>query len=125
MRVPELARLPETVEPSAALAEAVEVLLALEREARPHARRAVGAALDGHAGVGGLAQQPRAGGVGEGQAHGLRLDASRRSLVASRTTSPSVISSGGGAQVRGTTNEVLRRPAGAEGSRARSAGCRR
>jgi hypothetical protein len=50
------------------VAEAVEVLLVGEREADAHARPAVSVALDGHPAVGGLAEQPRAGGVGERQA---------------------------------------------------------
>ncbi len=74
MRVPELAALPEAIEPPAALAETVEVLLAGEREAGAHAPGAGGAALEYHPSVGGLAQEPGAGGVGERQAQRMGLD---------------------------------------------------
>ena len=71
MRVPELARLAEPVQPAAALAQAVEVLLARERETGTDPRAARAGALDRGAAVGGLAQQPLAGGAGEGQPHGV------------------------------------------------------
>ncbi len=74
VRVPELAALTEAIEAPAALAETVEVLLAGEREAGARASGAVRAALEHHPSVGGLAQQPLAGGIGERQAQRTGLD---------------------------------------------------
>ena len=68
VRVPELARLSQPIEPPAALAEPVEVLLAREREPRPHAP----AGLHGHPALVGLAQQPLTGGVRKRQAQRSR-----------------------------------------------------
>ena len=79
VRVPELAAHAEPVEVGAALTEPVEVLLAVEGEARVEARPAIRGPLRRHPAVRRLPEEPRARGVEECQAErrGRHLDAER------------------------------------------------
>lgn len=76
VRIPELTRDAEAIESSAALAEAIEMLLAGEDKAGAKVRApgAVAARLGGHAGVGGLPDQPVAGWIEEADAERRRRD---------------------------------------------------